>query len=408
MKDIRRHLPSRRDCLVAAGGAAASAACLPILSSAQGAALPFSKDCEPLLVLIQLTGGNDALSTLVPYADRTYAKVRSATRIGADEVHKLDASVGLHPNLGGLAGLFRAGELALVFGTGYPHSSRSHFEAMEVWQAGDPRGHAAGAGWIGRACDAAFGAERALGSAVHVGGRAPFALGSRGHRPIAFQVPEGYRWVGSEAAVEAYDERFSAPHSATGTRLDFLRGVLGDARASSAAVRQAALEYRSAVPYPADPFAEDLRAVAALAHSGLGVRVASVELTGFDTHAGQRGAHDALMRRLDEGLCALLADLALRAPERPALALVFSEFGRRVRENGSRGTDHGRAGIMLLAGKRVRGGLYGGYPNLADLDDGDLAVTTDFRSVYAAVVEATFGVDPVPILGTFPRIKLLG
>ena len=183
---------------------------------------------------------------------------------------------------------------------------------------------------------------------------------------------------------------------------------MSDARDSSRAVRDAAANYRPSVRYPDDAFAFDLMAAAAVIHGGFGTRVVSTSLTGFDTHSGQRGTHDELMRRLDEGLSAFLADLSSSELGRDVVVLAFSEFGRRVAENGSAGTDHGTAGPMLVAGAGVKGGLFGEHPSLTELDKGDLTHTTDFRSVYGAMVEGCFGVRASDVLGAeYPRLALV-
>ncbi len=385
--------PDRREVLQAAAGACLAALGRPAAAARSGGA------AGPALILVQLSGGNDGLSTVVPHGDDLYGRNREATRVAPGDVLRLDEHVGLHPYLKGLRKLYDSGSLAVVQGCGYPRPNRSHFQAMEIWHAGDPRGRAVGEGWIGRLCDADFGRGPAAGRVVHIGTTTPFSLYSPLHGPISFVVPEGYRWVENEQALAAYDESVAQGGPSAHSRLDFLRGVLSDARATSQAVRTAAARYRPTAAYPNEPFAYDLMAAAALVNSDVGARVISVELGGFDTHADQRAKHDSLMLRLDQGLSALLADLQASAPGREALVLVFSEFGRRVRENASRGTDHGAAGPMLLAGARVKGGLHGRHPSLADLDDGDLVHTTDFRSVYAAAIQACFDVKPSAILG---------
>ena len=356
-----------------------------------------SGDEAPVLVLLELNGGNDGLSTVVPYGDDAYGANRRATRIETDRLLTLDDYVGLHPNLKGLRATFEKGRLAVVQGCGYPRPNRSHFKSMEIWHAGDRRGRGVGEGWVGRLCNAAFGQEAQAGRVVHVGGAVPFALRSATHGAASFLVPEGYRWVDKEDQVAAYDDL--ERESRAGDRLAYLRGVLSDARASSRAIRSAAADYRPSVEYPDDPFGYDLMALAAVIQGGIGARVLSLKLGGFDTHSAQRGAHDTLMRRLDEGLSAFLADLKATAAGRNTVVVAFSEFGRRVAENGSRGTDHGAAGPMFVAGARVRGGLYGKHPSLTELDKGDLVHTTDFRRVYAAAIEACFGIGGEAVLG---------
>jgi uncharacterized protein (DUF1501 family) len=370
-----------------------------------GAALPAAG--ERTLVLVQLSGGNDGLSTVVPWADDAYHRARPSIRVDTEQVLRLDDYRGLHPNLTGLRGLFDAGRLAIVEGVGYPQPNRSHFKSLEIWHTGDLRGRASGEGWIGKLSEAVFGDDVDPNRVVHVGATPPYALNSSKHPAVSFSTPAGYRWASNEADVAGYDDDSGAGEEASAS-LEFLRGVLGDARASSAAIRSAAAAYRPSVEYPGDPFADALRTAAAIVNSPLGSRVLSVELGGFDTHNDERRRHDTLMGRLDRGLTAFLNDLAASAAGRDATVVVFSEFGRRVAENGSRGTDHGTAGPMFVAGHAVKGGLYGRHPSLTELDGGDLVHTTDFRSVYGAVIRHAFGIDPAQVLGAeFAPLELL-
>jgi uncharacterized protein (DUF1501 family) len=245
--------------------------------------------------------------------------------------------------------------------------------------------------------------------------------------PVIFQAPQSYRWVGAETddlaayrrAAEADSLRLAqaartarndggagARGTGSAAAIERLRAVLADANASSGRIRRAAVAYRTSVSWPDDELSESLRVAAALIDARIGARVISVELGGFDTHNDQRAQHDERMRRLDGALAAFLDDLAGRSAAAQLLVVVFSEFGRRVQENGSRGTDHGAAGPMLVLGTGVRGGLHGQHPALTELEDGDLAFTTDFRSVYATVIERWFGADAARVLGgSFPLLS---
>ncbi len=372
------------------------------------------------LVLLQLSGGNDGLSTVVPHGDDGYHAAREKLRFEPSEVLQLDDYRGLHPALARLREQFDAGRLALVEGCGYPDPNRSHFKSLDIWHAADRRGRLARTGWIGRLCGAAWPEVRDPNLVVHVGRDVPFSLHSPEHPPASFFAPEGYRWAGDDPQTDAFessaeraatsesresgdepsDSRVEEPKPGREGRLDFLRRVLSDAQDSSDRIRRATALYRPRVDYALnDPFALALRHVAAMIDADVGCRVFSVALEGFDTHSDQRGAHDRLMERLDRGLGAFLEDLESSQAGRDTIVLAFSEFGRRVRENGSRGTDHGVAGPMFVAGHAVRGGLYGAHPSLTDLDSGDLVHTTDFRSVYGTVVERWFGVPHADVLG---------
>ena len=361
------------------------------------------------LVLVQLSGGNDGLSTVVPFRNDDYHRARPTLGRTADEVLVIGAGEderGLHPGLERLRARFDAGGLAIVEGAGYPEPNRSHFTSLEIWHTADLRGRASGEGWVGRLCSAAYGESVDPNRVVHVGKTPPYSLFSTRHPAASFSAPYGYRWVKNGGDLEELER--PQPGADAGDSLAFLRAKMTAARESSAIVRAAAARYRTPVEYPRDAFADELRTVAALIDGGIGARVLSVELTGFDTHNEQATRHDALMRRLDSSLGAFLEDLERGEAGRSAVIVAFSEFGRRVSENGSGGTDHGCAGPMFVAGSKVRGGIYGRYPSLAELDEGDLAFTTDFRSVYASVIDAQFDVGHAAVLGReYPKLELV-
>ena len=396
LRDGRRI--GRRRFLGAVAGVGALGA-LPRLSSAREEA----RD-EPALVLLQLSGGNDGLSTVVPYGDDAYYAARPTISLAASSVHAIDDYRGWHPNLLGLSRLYQEGKLALVQGVGYPEPRRSHFKSYEVWHAADPRGRGRGEGWIGALIRTAYGDSSHPNRVVHVGGNPPYSLYSKVHGAAAFSTPDTYRWAAGGEGIRAFER---AGESDSGS-LDFLRGRLRDARASSNAIRDVVASYRTPVAYPANRFGDSLRTAAALVAQSPLTRVVSLDLRGFDTHKDELRRHDGLMRALDEGLTAFLADLERSQAGRRAAVLVFSEFGRRVSENGSGGTDHGCAGLAFAAGARIRGGLYGEHPSLTELDElGDLVFTTDFRSLYRAGIEACFDVDTTGILGgDYPALEL--
>ncbi|MCA8978664.1 MAG: DUF1501 domain-containing protein [Planctomycetes bacterium] len=345
------------------------------------------------LVLIQLAGGNDGLSTVVPYAHPVYQSTRTSIRHKQDELLVIDDERALNGKLVGLKSLYDAGKLAIVEGAGYPNGIRSHFKSFDVWHTASTEGRAVGEGWVPRLVRDAFPREDAPERTVHIGKRVPYSLHSPDSAPIAFEVPESYRWFGEAPGEVASGESTGNP------ALDKLRGVQADASASSQRIRSAARKYKTSVQYPNSEFGRALRVAAALIDARIGGRVISIEVGGFDTHKTQRGTHDNLMKTLDDGLASFTADLRGRTAGDETLVVVFSEFGRRVAENGSRGTDHGRAGPMFVLGTPVAGGLYGEAPNLDRLESGDLAFTTDFRRVYATVCERWFGANTKAVLG---------
>jgi uncharacterized protein (DUF1501 family) len=365
-----------------------------------------------VLVVIQLDGGNDGINTVVPFADEVYARHRTALRLPAARLLKITKEVGLHPAMGAAARLLEGGRLAIVQGVGYPNPSRSHFKSMAIWHSANvqlPRGEGNDAesratlGWIGRALDE--GRSPADGSAgvVFVGpGALPAAL--RSHCSVASAVtrPE-------DSVLALKGAAPPAPGPGPGDDLaGFVRRCTLDAYATSdrmAAVLGA--EDRGA-SYPATGLAGRLRVIARLIKGGVGTRVYYTSQAGYDTHAVQLEQHAGLLAELSGALKAFLDDLAaVRLAER-VLVLCFSEFGRRVQENGSAGTDHGTAGPVFLAGPAVRAGLVGEAPKLLDLQDGDLRMTTDFRQVYAGVLEDWLGLPSTPVLGgDFAKLPLV-
>lgn len=381
------------------------------------------------LLVLQLSGGNDGLSTIVPYADDAYHAARRTTAIESAEVLKIDDYRGFHPALVELRRRYDAGQLAIVEGAGYPEPVRSHFKSFDVWHAADPDGRSVPEGWLGRLARAAFEGATDPNLCVHVGGRVPYSLQSSTHPPVSFATPTGYRWAGSPSEREAFEhaaelETYGGelpPDDRDGRRagakaqaqrqlsnLEFLRQVLADGQSSSERIRRAAASYRTPVEYPSDALGTALRDIAALIHGDVGSRILSAELGGFDTHTDLPARHPRLLRELDGALGAFLTDMDRSEAGRQCAVLVFSEFGRRVAENGARGNDHGAAAPLFVAGPRVRGGLYGAHPSLTDLDEGDLRFTTDFRCVYATLIESWFGVKHQRVLGKhFELLPLL-
>lgn len=407
----------RRQMLCGAGALAGlSLISAPAMGSVRLAASPvFGGEVPRTLVLLQLSGGNDGLSMVVPYADDNYNRARRTTRIVEKDVLTLDNYRGFHPALTRLRAKYEAGQLALIEGVGYPNPIRSHFKSYEVWHTADPRGRSSGEGWIGKLVNAAWPESRDPNLVVHIGKNVPYSLYSLTHPPASFATPTGYKWAGDDtrrAALEKGGE--VCEHGETeverepANNLEYLRKVLRDGQASSESIRRAAIRYRTKAEYDEDELAQALRDVAALSAGQIGSRIFSVELSGFDTHSDQKNRHDTLMRRLDASLSTFLDDIAGTEAGKNTLVVAFSEFGRRVKENGSNGTDHGVAGPMFVAGEAVKGGLYGRHPELAKLDDGDLIHTTDFRSVFATLIQSWLGVDATRVLGTkYPLLPLL-
>lgn len=402
------HTNFNRRQLLLGGAALAGWTMLP--GRARAAASPRLPGSEHSLLIVQLAGGNDGLDTVIPYADDAYQAARPTLARREGDVHVLDSYRGLHPELRRLTEEYHAGHLALIEGTGYPDPTRSHFSSLDVWHAADVRGRQVTEGWVGRLCAARFAEVKDSNLVVHVGNDVPYSLHSTTHPPTSFVLARSYRWAGNEREVAAYEE--AAPlREGTGSgssQLDLLRRALADGQASSSAIRRATASYETTVDYPGGPFGAALRDVAGILNGDIGSRIFSVELDGFDTHADEFQRRRILMRQLDTGLGAFLEDMRRTEAGRNLVVMVFSEFGRRVVENGARGTDHGTAAPMLVAGAAVKGGLYGAHPSLTELEDDELRYTTDFRSVYGTLISNWFGADATAVLGAeYPSLSFL-
>ena len=349
---------------------------------------------ERILVIVQLSGGNDGLNTVVPYGDREYHAARPSLALGEPGKAKnggaaleldRDRGIGLHPNLTGLKELHDDGRLAVVAGVGYPNPNRSHFASMDIWQSGRPEGK--GTGWLGRYVDATCNGNPAADVAVSVGRTAPLAMLGRTSRPIAFESADLFRWLGADAGGQMEDEYQRMVRAgeledvAAGSQESFLMRTALDAQVTSDRIR-AAVKKAPLARYPGSALAKQLQTVAAMIRDGMKTRVYYVSMGGFDTHANQSNSHGNLMRQLGDAMLAFQNDLKAQGNDGRVMTMCFSEFGRRVRQNASNGTDHGTAGPVFVVGPNVNPGLQGKYPSLTDLDGGDLKFTTDFRGVY--------------------------
>ena len=358
---------------------------------------------ERVLVVVQLSGGNDGLNTVVPYTDELYEQNRIALRIDKSTVLKLDDAVGLHPNLKGFAKLAEQGTLSVVQGIGYPNPDRSHFSSMDIWHTAERTPERRRDGWLGRCVDLAARGDGASAAALHLGaGPLPLALSSRASAIPSIESLEGFRLRDERALKLSQLESLASARRDDGSdMLAFLQRTTLGAYASSERVRSALDAETSAAEYPGHRLAGKLKNVARLIDSGLETRIYYVSLDGFDTHANQRQTHANLMTELSESVSAFVNDLATRGHLDRTTVLMFSEFGRRVKENASLGTDHGAAAPLFLAGGGLRkAGVVGKHPSLADLDrEGDLKFHTDFRSVYAAILNDRLGASARDVLG---------
>jgi uncharacterized protein (DUF1501 family) len=352
------------------------------------------------LVVIQLDGGNDGINTVVPFADEGYAKHRTALRLPKSRLVKVSDTVGLHPSLAAFGKLLEAGQLAVVQGVGYPNPNRSHFESMAIWHTArfDPEEHA-GLGWLGRGLD---GAAKPAAALLVGSGPPPVAL--RGRRAVASAIE---RVEDFTLAAGADPRQALGPDAPADDLTAFVRRSMLDAYATADRLAATLNARESSGSYPQTGLGSRLQLIARLMKVGVGARVYYTTQGSYDTHSAQLNTHANLLFELSGAVKAFLDDLTAAGLAERVTVLAFSEFGRRVRENGSAGTDHGTAGPVFLAGPGVVPGLVGRTPSLLDLQDGDLKMSLDFRRVYATVLETWLGLpSPAALGGAFERLPL--
>jgi len=362
---------------------------------------------ERVLVVIQLTGGNDGLNTVVPFEDDAYARSRPTLRWKASDVLKISPELGLHPRMGAFERLFKEGRLAILQGVGCAGLSRDHDAALRAWHTAEPDAPGAGTGWLGRATDHLWQTARPAAPGVFVG-NIPRPCGINAASAIVPTLrPAGD--AATDIGLLSSDLPIQ-PKSGAGPDVPPASALLQHVCASLAMAQAHARRVRDArhsspqKGYPTCALGKDLQTVARLIRAQTGIRIFYVELGGggiggFDNHANQLGNHCALLEQLSDSVAAFMADLnADRLLDR-VLLMTFSEFGRTVAENGRRGTDHGAAGPMFVAGGKVLAGIHGPHPSLTDLEGGALKHNTDFRAVYAAVLEDWLGLPSAAIVG---------
>ena len=366
-----------------------------------------------VLLVIQLSGGNDGLNTVVPYRDPNYYRLRPNLAIPSAQVLPLTNQMGLHPALRTMSGLYNAGHVAVLESVGYPNPNRSHFRALDIWQSARPDVNEP-TGWLGRFLAGDDCEDDVAMRAVNIGPRLPRSLWTESTVVPSVINSENYQFRTDgrfsrdrSAQIDAIHHICAGPH--TGEMAEYVRLAALEALDSSDTLQQIVGRYEEKISYPANAFAEGLKLIAKVISADVGTRVFYISLGGFDTHAAQPRSHTQLLQMLDEGLGAFFADMDRLGRMDDVLAMTFSEFGRRVGENASQGTDHGTALPMFLLGGRVRGGFYGTPPDLTRLTDGDLPYQTDFRTVYASLLRTWLGVDPTGIIdGTWPTLDLIG
>jgi uncharacterized protein (DUF1501 family) len=415
---------NRRDFLkLTSAGVAAWGLNVPAFLSRAAALAPASDKPggkDSILVVVEFTGGNDGLNMVVPFNDDDYKKARPTLAIPGSQVKKINDQIGLHPGMDGLAGLLEDNALSIAVGVGYPNPTESHFRSMDIWQTAAPD-DVVTEGWIGRALKGMPGAP-----SFHLktgDQKAPLALAGAPVSVPSIATLEDFQL--QTAAANGADKRNqrdviegaaspSQPSPKIGGGkggaglLQFVEKTAADTYASSRRLQEIGKNYQPKATYPNTPLAGRLKLAAQLIDAGLGARIFYVSIDGFDTHAAQAATHANLLTQVSGAMTAFFKDLAARGHRDRILMMTFSEFGRLVKENGSKGTDHGTAAPMLFVGGKVKAGPVGWYPSVADLEMGNLKYSTDFRRVYATVLDQWLGVDSKDVLGAkFDPVEIL-
>ena len=362
---------------------------------------------DTVLVVVDMNGGNDGLNTLVPFGEPAYAAARPRIALTGSQLLRIDPKTGLHPSLANLYGYLNSGRLAIVQGVGYPRADMSHFRSDDIWEKAvlDPETQATG--WIGRTLDQLYAQNADALHGAGLSGDVPALHGRYVTSPVVSD-PGSSTYPQNDPAQTAALKTLFPPGGALNR--DYVSHVGRLALTDADAIQTALANYQPAVAYPKDSgLANGLSLTVAVIAADLGPRVFWIVQGGYDTHGNQLGDQGTLLRELDQSLDAFYRDLVAHGHDQRVVVMTYSEFGRRVEDNGSGGTDHGTAGLMFVLGTKVRGGLFGTPPSLTELDpDGNLRFSTDFRSVYASILANWIDADPNPILfGNYPMLSFL-
>ena len=357
------------------------------------------------LIVVQLSGGNDGLNTIIPYRNDLYYKARPTLALKeADGILPLSNDLGLHPKMTGLKGLYDQGHLAVLNAVGYPNPDRSHFRSMDIWQTGSGSEQLLTTGWLGRYLDSSCAGCALPYQALEVDDTLSLALKGQLRKGLAVKTPGKFHQLTQSRYLSRLSQEV-APAAAS-SELDYLYKTLAETASSADYLYEKSKVHTSTATYPNTDLGRNLKTTAELITSGVESRVYYLALTGFDTHVRQQEQQGRLLGELSDGLATLAADLQKAGEWDNTLVLVFSEFGRRVVQNASNGTDHGTANnVFLLSGALRKPGLLNGPASLADLDEGDLRYQVDFRSLYASILSDWLGADDKLVLG--PGIERL-
>ena len=360
---------------------------------------------DPILVVIQLTGGNDSLNTLIPYGNPLYYENRNTVAIPKEEVIAIDDNFGFNPAMRPVKALYDQGKVALIQGVGYPNPNRSHFRSMDIWHTCEPDKQGS-EGWLGRVIrDIDPNGENVL-TGVNFGRGLPRALAVPGVPVASVAVLETYgvlTGISEEPdRTDALDvfARMYAPTIGSGPVMDYLGQTGLDALKGADILKTAPDRYVSSIEYADNAISKNLQGISKVLNANLGTRIFYTQHGGYDTHANQGPVHPKLWTELSQAISDFYADLAEHDVSEDVLMFVFTEFGRRVKDNGS-GTDHGSGGLAFAIGDPVKGGMYSEYPSLkeGDLLEGDLQFNIDYRGVYGSMIENWLHLDPIPVVG---------
>jgi uncharacterized protein (DUF1501 family) len=349
------------------------------------------------LVVVQLSGGNDGLNTIVPYRNDDYYRFRPTINIQASQVLRVSDELGFHPGLASLQTHFDNGNMGILQNVGYPNPDRSHFRSMEIWHTASDSDQHIESGWLGRYLDSSCDRGPGAHLAIEINDVLTHALKGNCVKGMAMRNPKKlYEALHGERMQHMAGQSESMNKGTTG----YLYKTLAESVSSSAYIYEKFNIHQSKLSYPQTAFANQMKTIAQMIHSGLETSIYYASLSGFDTHARQKPSQQRLLGIYADGMNAFLKDLKSSGHLSDVLVLTFSEFGRRVKENASGGTDHGTAGNVLLMGEGLRNsGFLNRGPDLKNLDEGDLVHTIDFRRIYATILDEWLGADSSSVLG---------
>ena len=352
---------------------------------------------DPILVVLQLTGGNDYLNTVIPYTNPLYRDYRPVVGIPEDKVLPLDDTAAFHPAMGLMKPIYERGDMAIIHGVGYPHAPRSHFRSMDIWHTCEP--HKLGTeGWLGRATRDIDPHKENVLTTVSFG-------------PALFRALTlpGVSEQRQRSRILQWFAHMYSPAVGSGAVMDYLGQTGLDTLQGADILKDAPKRYASTVKYPETPIAKKLKGIAQVHMAHFGTRIFYCDHGSFDSHSNQHGMHDKLWKDVSEGVACFFDDLQEHGVGDNVIMLMFSEFGRRTRDNGS-GTDHGSGGVAFVLGERVKGGQYSEFPSMKneDLEQGDVVPNHDFRGLYSTILEDWMGLDAKPLVGgTFEKLAYL-